>query len=334
MQGCRAHYVILFLSLIVALPCHAKILYHGQCIVKSDPASNAQPVISACINAEARAIAVQKSKTPQDNQSPNLYIARGRASLFLSPYLSAHASARTLRYEDRKTHATIYRETAREDVVLQLGNNALSRHRINAGYGRPMIRIDHNQRRDIEYPWDISKFESSFVKYGTYTYDNQLDLTFQATYGQLLDDTLDAKQRAFGAGRIMYDLAALEGTRIVVGGSSDGLLRRAANIGMININGKNDETALEVTRTFSQRLYDPDEFQQLIRLSYISHIQDNSQIKAQYDDIFRKYRIGSIGVMYHYLKFGFIELHTGYAKNEVITDQSHWFGILIFGAKS
>ena len=329
-----AAWIIVIYSLIEATVSHAKYLYHGDCVLKTDPAVVSQPLVTACVNAEAKVISAQKSKTPHDKQPPTLYIAKARAGVFLTPYLSAHGSARTLRYEDRDTAATLYRETSRDDVSLQLGNYALSRHRVNAGFGRPKVNIDHNQREDLEYIWSIPNFEMPFVSYATYTYDNQLDLTFQATYGQLQNETLNDRQKLFGAARIMYDIAALEGTRIVVGGSGDGLLRRSANIGLLNVNGKGDETAIEVTRSFNQAPYDPDEFRQLIRLSYISHLQDKSRAKFQYDDIFRHYRIGSMAGIYEFLKYGRVEAHVGYAKNEAAPGQSHWFGLLMLGAKS
>ena len=102
---------------------------------------------------------------------------------------------------------------------------------------------------------------------------------------------------------------------------------------MININGRGDETALEVARHFRSNPYDPKEFNQLIRLSYLSRVQDKLQYKFQYDDEFKLIRVGGFGFIYNPIKFTEIEIHTGYAKNEQNPDLSHWFAVLKSGVR-
>ena len=216
-------------------------------------------------------------------------------------------------------------------MLLQIGNNALSRHRVSGGRGQPVYNIDHNQRRQLDFVWGLESFDTPEVDFVTYTYDNQLDWTIQATYGKLNELKLNERQRTFGAARAMYDIAAVEGTRIVVGGFGDGVLRRSFSAGMLNVNGKGDETALEFSRTFGLFPYDPNEFKQLIRLSYLSHEQNRLRYKFQYDDFFRHIRLGGMGVVYSPLKYTELECHFGYAKHEDIKTISHWFAYIHAG---
>jgi hypothetical protein len=158
-----------------------------------------------------------------------------------------------------------------------------------------------------------------------------LDWTVQSTYGQLIDESLRQDQKMFISGRAMYDIAALEGTRISLGGYNDGLVRRAVDLGILNINGKGDETSLEFTRTFSFNPYKPSEFNQMIRLSYISHLQEKFRYKFQYDDIFSQIRIGGLAALYEPYEYTHIEFMLGYAKREDNKKLSHWFAGLNAG---
>lgn len=307
------------------LPGLSKFLYHGNCVLKNDPATASQSPVNICADARAGTWITGKSKAPNLKQPPTLDHAEGELSLFLTPWVSIYGRAHSDVYISRDTRKTVDREQKRDMLFLQFGNNALSRHRIGGGRGKPVYHIDHNQRRQLDFVWGLESFDPPDVDFVNYTYDNQLDWTVQGSYGKLKDLNLNDRQRAFGAARAMYDIAAVEGTRIVVGGFGDGLLRRTLSTGMLNVNGKGDETALEITRAFGLYPYDPNEFRQLIRLSYFSHEQDLVRYKVQYDDYFRHIRLGGLGVVYYPLKYTELELQIGYAKHEDTPSLSHWF---------
>jgi hypothetical protein len=314
---------------------HGKVLYHGTCALKTDPKIVSQGLVSLCLNAEAGAITGQKSVVDErDSQPPIALYGKGEASLFLTPFLSLHALGHTETLLNRIDRQTLSRESRRDALVVQIGNNALSRHRLSSGRGRPATSIDHQQRSNMEFIWNLEKFETPPVNFVSYTYDNQLDWTVQMTYGRLLETEATEAQKTFGAGRIMYDIAALEGTRIVLGGFGDGRLRRSVHIGMLNVNGRGDETAIEIIRQFGLYPYDPKEFRQQIRLSYLSREQSQSRLKFQYDDVFRRVRIGGIGGIYYLLRYMELESHIGFAKREDNAKFSHWFITMRLGVRT
>ena len=307
-------------------------LHVGRCVLDQDPQITNPGPINICMNGAASSWIIQKSKVENGVQPPIMHRADGDLSLLITPWIGLHATGHVSVFIDRQTQETSNKESQRDSINLQIGNNALSRHRVNFGRGRPVFRLNYNQRPHLEYAWELDRFLAPLAEYGTYTYDNQLEWTLQATYGRLIDETLRDDQRMFGGARIMYDLAALEGTRVSLGGYNDGLVRRAVSLGLLNINGKGDETSLELTRTFQFNPYKPSEFQQLIRLSYISHQQDLFRYKVQYDDFFRFMRIGSIGVLYEPYKYTHAEFMFGHAKREDQAKLSHWFAGLSIGA--
>lgn len=324
---------ILVLAISLAGPLKGDDLFYlGQCILKEDPQVSDSGFINICIKGTAGSWFIQQSIVEDSKQPPVMHRADGQLSLLLTPWLGIHTSGHSSVYIDRQTQETSNKESQRDSLNLQIGNNALSRHRFNLGRGRPAFRLDYNQRPNLEYAWSLDRFWTPESEYGTYTYDNQLDLTIQATYGRMTDTNLRADQRMFGSARLMYDLAALEGTRVSLGGYNDGLVRRAVSLGLLNINGKGDETALEVTRTFQFNPYKPSEFGQLIRLSYISHQQARYRYKFQYDDIFKYIRIGGFGILYEPYRYTHAEFLFGYAKREDQSKLSHWFAGLNLGA--
>lgn len=327
-----SHLLISLLTTSYASPAlGVDFIYLGNCLLKQDPQVISPTPLNICMNGSAGSWIIQKSIVENGMQPPILHRADGNFSLLMTPWIGLHASGHVSVFVDRQTQETSNKEAQRDSINLQLGNNALSRHRLNIGRGRPAFRLNYNQRQNLEYAWDLDRFLAPYADYGTYTYDNQLDWTLQATYGRLTDEKLKSDQRMFGGVRVMYDLAALEGTRISLGGYNDGLVRRAVSLGLLNINGKGDETSLEVTRTFQFNPYAPAEFQQLIRLAYISHTQDLVRYKFQYDDFFRFIRVGSLGVLYEPYKYTHAEFMIGYAKREDRAKLSHWFAGLNAG---
>ncbi len=307
-------------------------LLTGQCALKSDPEQTTPGFLNICLNASAGSWIIQQSKVNDSKQPPIMHRADGRLSILLSPWISIHTKGHSSVFVDRQTQRTINKENQGDLSNLQIGNSALSRHRLSAGLGRVPYRLDHNQRPGLEYAWSIDRFLAPKSRFATYTYDNQLDWTLQATYGQLTDESLRPDQKMFVGGRAMHDIAALEGTRISLGGYNDGLVRRAVALGILNVNGKGDETSLEFTRTFSFNPYKPSEFNQLIRLGYISHLQEKFRYKFQYDDIFSQVRIGGMAALYTPYKYTHLEFMLGYAKREDNKKLSHWFAALNAGA--
>ena len=332
-MGRYHHFIVIFIIYAWSLPGPAKFLYHNECTLRDDPKTSEPSMVTTCVNAQAGMWVAQKSKTSHRGQPPSMYRAQGNISLFVTPWLSYSGAAHSSVFVSRETKQTTSRETLQDRSLIQIGNNALSRHRVSFGRGYPAYRINHQMRENFGYIWNLNNFDAPMVNFATYTYDNQLDLTVQATYGINPDRKISIARRALGAGRIMYDLAALEGTRIVVGGFGDGSLRRAASFGMLNVNGVGAETAFEFVRTFATNPYDPKEFHQNIRLSYLGQLQDNSRYKFQYDDEFQFIRLVGFGAVYYFSNSAETEFVLGYAKQEDIQKLSHFYGVLTAGVR-
>lgn len=316
---------ILSLVLLAETPAQGSWLNHGDCKAENDPAVSSPGDFNVCAKGKAAAWFVHKSRQADSGQPDVLYSAEGDLTVFVTPWVSASISGHSRIYIGRDTQELTNKDARKDSWNLQIGNNALSRHRLSTGRGKPLFRIDHQLRKEIFYAWGLDTFEATTVDYISYVYDNQLDWTISATYGRLLDASLSDKQRLFASGRLMYDVAALEGTRIVVGGYNDGLVNRAVSLGLININGRGEQTSIEITRTFSHFPYDPDEFKQNIRISHLSREQDKTQIKFQYDDFFRFIRLGGVGVIYRPAPFLHFEFEGGFAKHEDKPKRSHWY---------
>ncbi len=300
-------------------------LHRGSCEIKQDPGVEPLGPLNVCVKGSVGTWFVHKSNTYDQVQPSVMHHAAGDIAIFITPWVSVGASGHSSIYVERDTSRVLGKDTARDELFVQLGNNALSRHRLTAGRGKPLYRLDHQLRREFFYAWNLSNFEPPEVDYVTYVYDNQLDLTLSTTYGQLRDPTVEGEKKVFGSARLMYDFAALEGTRLVVGGYQDGLLRRAVSLGMININGRSEQTSVELTRQFTRQPFNPGDFRQNFRLAYLSSEQDHFQYRFQYDDFFRFIRVGGVGVIYRPLSLFFIEMDVGFAKHEDNPKRSHWY---------
>ncbi len=316
-----------------SMPSVGKFLYRDKCLLKDDPSINAPSIITTCVNASAGTLVAQKSKRRNNLQPPVMHRADGEISLFVTPWASYSTKVHSRVFISRETQETLARESIQDLSVFQIGNNALSRHRVMVGRGSPEYRLNHQTRKHYDYIWGLANYDAPKVQFATYTYDNQLDLTFQFSYGINPDRNLSVTQSALGSARIMYDLAALEGTRIVLGGFIDGTLHRAITFGTLNVNGIGAETAFEVTRTFATNPYDPQEFGQNIRLSYLSPLLDLARFKFQYDDQFKFIRLVGLGGVYYPSKHAEMELHFGYAKQEDVQKLSHVYGVFRAGVR-
>jgi hypothetical protein len=332
-MGRHHHFLVIFIFYSWSIPGMAKFLYHNECVLRDDPKTKEPSIVTTCVNGQAGMWVAQKSKTPPQGQPPSMYRAQGNISLFVTPWLSYTGRAHSSVFISRETKQTTSRETSQDLSLIQIGNNALSRHRVSFGRGSPVYRINHQMRENMGYIWNLGNFDAPLVNFATYTYDNQLDLTVQVTYGINPDQKLSIGRRVLGAGRVMYDLAALEGTRIVIGAFGDGKLRRAASFGMLNANGAGAETALEIVRSFAANPYDPYEFHQNIRLSYLSPREGNSRYTLQYDDEFKFIRLVGLGAVYYVSKNAETEVVLGYAKQEDVQKLSHFYAILRAGVR-
>jgi len=288
-----------------------------------------QSLYALCLEGTAGVWREQRSKLDEDRPPATVYTATGKVTGTFSNWLVLQSEGHA-RLSRSTTHSQKdNRDVATDSAILQLGNSAVYRHRLFGGRSRIPFGLNINANGN----W--SGFEKSNWFFGEpirllgYTYDNQRDLIFTVSVGSRNEESSKARERssAFGV-RVMYDMAALEGTRAIVSFSTTELSERHASIALINHNGKGEETTVEIVRKWTQLAYDPTDFDQLIRVNWSGLAGENHRIKAQYEDILDDSRTGSVAYSYRLYQHVSPSLVIGYHKSEDRTHQNYWFGAL------
>lgn len=297
------------------------------CTLPKDPVA-VFPLLSLCINGKAGVWAEHRSRVEDEIQPPLLLGSRGSATLVLTSWLTFRSEGYANVYQNRTTGKTERRETRPETLLAQIGNNSTHRHRIFGGKARIPFGLNFNVDSSWASPTAFNKFFGEVIKVAGYTYDNQKDLTITISGGTADNVDADAKRRKSAVGvRMMYDMAALEGTRILMSLLTDELEHRRGEVGAVNVNGKGDITAFEVVRTWRNFLFDPNDFDQLIRLSWQGAAYQRLAPQAQYEDQLNYRRIGTLGAKFNAKKQVDLALTLGYSKDETGANRGYWFGI-------
>lgn len=312
------------------LPCEAADndwIQTSPCTLHNDPAA-AFPLFSLCLDGSASEWMEQRTKVEEGIQPPLLLSTRGSATAVMTSWLSLKISGYADFYQNRNTSETPKKDARTENLVMQIGNTSTHRHRVFAGRSRIPFGINFNADTDWAHLSFFDPFFGQPIQLVGYTYDNQKDLTFSVAAGTAANVDADAKKRQSASGaRIMYDLSALEGTRLVASFATDELEHRRGQVGAVNVNGKGDVTAFEVVRTWSNYPYDPQDFNQLIRLSWIGLPTERFVPRAQYEDQLGFRRIGTAGVKFHARKHVALSAYGGYSKDESGVGHNYWLGV-------
>ena len=128
--------------------------------------------------------------------------------------------------------------------------------------------------------------------------------------------------------RISYDIAALEGTRLIASFSTTELSQRRGGAAIVNRNGKGERTSLEIVRTWTEFPYDPADFNQLIRINWSGRVSLDLEVKAQYEDVWQTHRIGCLTLRQLIVAPLSIDGSVGYKRSEDGVTRSSWFGVL------
>ena len=297
------------------------------CTLPKDPAA-VFPLLSVCLNGTAGTWVQQRSVVEDDIQPPLLLASRGSATVVFTSWLSVRTEGYANIFQNRTTGKTVAREVRPDTNLIQLGNASTHRHRVFLGKARIPFGLNFN----VDSPWvSPTRFDPFFgdpIKVAGYTYDNQQDITVTMSVGTAENVDSDAKRRKSATGiRVMYDMAALEGTRILGSLSTDELEHRRGEVGAVNVNGKGDITAFEVIRTWSNFPFDPTDFNQLIRLSWSGAAYQRLAPHAQYEDQLNLRRIGTLGAKYNAKRQLDLSLTVGFSKDETGDRKNYWLGV-------
>ncbi len=311
-------------------PCEAAIkdwLKTPPCTLAKDPAA-VFPLFSLCLEGSAGEWMEQRSRVEDNVQPPVLLSTKGAATIVFTSWISFRASGYALFHQSRVSSGKPKKEARSENLIVQIGNMATHRHRVFVGRTRIPFGINFDANVDWLNPGASDPFFGEPLRLVGYTYDNLKDLTFSVAAGTADNIDADAKRRKSASGaRIMYDLSALEGTRLVASFATDELEHRRGNVGAVNVNGKGDITAFEVIRTWSNYPYDPQDFNQLIRLSWIGLTSEPVVPHVQYEDQLDFRRIGTVGAKFNAKENIAMSLYTGYSKDETGAKRSYWLGV-------
>lgn len=307
-------------------------IYLPPCTLENDPAIRVE-YFSTCLEGQIGAWVEQRSKVEDGVQPPYLYAGKGRVTTLVSSWLTLQAAGHYRVLQSRKDRAIVNRDAEADTLLAQIGNSSVYRHRLFAGKSAPPFGLDFNTLGDWS-GFDTSRyFFSRPVQLAGYTYDNQRDTTWVIAGGENQQLVLGEDKRiTILSTRLAYDFAALEGTRMVASFSSTSLSARRGGIALLNRNGKGEQTSMEVVRKWKEFPYDPNDFDQLLRVNWSGKASEESVFKAQYEDIWKVSRIGTLSLVYTFFKPLSGELHIGYYKTENAIERNHWFGVLGVGA--
>lgn len=302
-------------------------IYTSPCTMENDPAT--QPdLLALCLEGKAGVWVEQRSKTINDTQPATVYGSHGQASGLIGNWLTLQARGHARISQGREKNHFEDKEIASESAIVQIGNSAIHRHRLFGGIGAIPFGLNIDTTADWTNLKKDRHFFGSPIHIVGYSYDNQKDLTWTISGGSRNEESDDAQSRIAAIGtRLIYDMAALEGTRAIVSFSTTELSERRGGIALLNRNGKGEQTTVEIVRKWTQFPYDPTDFDQLIRINWSGKIDDVQRGRAQYEDILNQSRVGTLTYYYIFMPHMQTSVSVGYHKDETSLEPNFWFGI-------
>jgi hypothetical protein len=305
-------------------------IYYPPCEIKDDPDQTEFEILPTCLEASIGTWVQHRSLVEEGHLQPaRLFAGRGKITILPSKWLILQSSAEYKLWQERESANVLDKDMHTDSVTLQIGNSALNRHRILIGRSRQPFGVNQNTIAN----WSGYLLEDLF--YGpknylaSYTYDNQKDLTWTTSIGAKEESKRNASARdSTVSSRLSFDLAALEGTRILTSFSTTELSQRRGGIALVNRNGKGEQTTFEVIRVWTEFPYDPIDFNQLIRTNWSGKASEDLRVSAQFEDVWQQHRIGNITLKQMFTDQLSLDGTIGFYRTENQLLRSHWFGAL------
>lgn len=285
--------------------------------------------------------------------SENLWIRYAHAYLGVhpAPLLSFHVkgSLRDTVALGRDVESHLDRRT--DELLAQVGNPALTRYRLAVGRGTlpfglniPAAPVSYLIRTNSAF-WDspdevawATAEDREFLQFelGAAT-DSRWDrrgkpLPPKTKDGRDLPTEAESSselalekpiERAVAA-RLMVDLSALEGTRLVFSSYASTEGERRMGFGFVTVNHKEDATHFE----FVRRLASPDghaaPFEQLLRVGYAGAFRGNNRWISEFDDERFRHRMGILGYELRLWDHAQLRLGLTYFKSESGDNVRRW----------
>lgn len=324
-----------FFGLVVAatLPAAASAetqpwLMLGDCTLVRDPASSearGDHSFLVCLRGKAGAESTTISGAPQENYW--VRHASGTLGVHVTRYVALLAKGRLRDVIPLGQKEIIANETRATDyAVVQLGNPALHRVWVSAGRQRLPFGLDLSHAIESYKSFETRAFWASPEQTATLSLDDLRFVRFDFGYGSNEIVKTEERMHAVHAAsaRLMFDLSALDGSRLVASGYGENRGARRFGLGFVTVSRKGDETSFE----FVRQLETPDgrtaPFRQLLRLAYLGSWRNESRWVVQVDDERQRVRMGLLGYDVRLFRHGVFRFAVSHYKSEAGDDYRRW----------
>jgi hypothetical protein len=307
-------------------------VFFGNCAFVNDPQKTSNAVWpAACFRAKASGYGIKKSETLPLWQK--YYSTEGYLGLHLNNMFSVHGSAHqnVIDQEERIVQKTT------DNMFLQIGNPALHRLRITAGYftnsfginDRPLPEAYYSLYKNNEF-WDTEKYSARITIDDLAT--TQFDLgasTDRNIFGPSDTPTKGTKKDFDFTGRLIHDISALGGTRFMASYLERPNTQRRLSLGMLTISPQNATASFEWVRVWHLDTKEP--FSQILRFVYYDGMQLKNRMLFEYENELRQHWMTTVGYDYNLFKYGYWRNSVSYYRSAIDKDLHHWVGMTGIG---
>jgi len=274
-----------------------KQMYFGTCDLPQDPYSNRDELwwISC---ATGRAGYETNFAIGDPDLNGRVKHANGYLGLHVSRYLSLHGKG-MIRESIPDDHTLQANKDARPELgVIGLGSPAFHKMRLLAGFTSLPFGVDESNVVESYQLTEDRSFWGQPTHGAVFTYDNLRDLLFEIGAGSnewRKDDAVRLPRTRAIASRLMFDIPALDGTRLLFSGQWQDTGQRRFGFGFVTVSTRSDLTQFEFVRFMPRPTLSAAPARQLFRVGYESAFKDSTRWVVQYDDQWRETRSFIIG---------------------------------------
>lgn len=284
-------------------------LYFDRCELEMDPNVRLDKKdlwFLTCVAANAGS--VFSTQYRHSDEGFRLDHARGYLGFHINSFFSIHGQARAQRVYgvgEQATGPQLLQEN--EMAVMRFGNLVLHKWRMTIGRLQAPFGVGYSKVNWAYKADEAEKFWETPAETVTIAIDSQRDyvielsasanyLAFQKDRADKDDDSEKVQKELNVANvvRVSHDIAALDGSRLMLSGYSDKNGEKKFGFGFITVSRRFDLTQFEWVRILASEERSGD-FDQILRFGYLGEWQRNERWNFQFDDEHRRYRKAVLG---------------------------------------
>lgn len=304
-------------------------LLFGDCVLANDPGTaagkEALPPFVGCVRGKLGAEITTVSGAPEENSWARYGTLN--TSAFFSEWVALHGQFRGRQVLPLGDDSVPFVEQRADNATVQIGNPALHPAWVNIGRMRLPFGLDLSEAPERYRLYEDRRFWRSPEQGVAVSFDNvenfHIDLGYAADRKQKDAEEPQPKIQA-ASFRLMADLSALDGSRIVASGYGENKGVRRVGLGFLTVSRKNDLTQFEFVRFQSTPDGRAEPFRQLLRLGYVGSWRANSRWVAQFDDQRLDFRAGTLGTDLLLFGHAIFRFAGSYRKFEDGTKRQRW----------